>query len=108
MLKLKIRKGDFVIVITGKDKGKSGKVLMVLPKANKAIVAGVNIVKKHTKASATSEGGIVLKELPINISNIAHLDPSTNLPTKVAIKVQNGAKVRIYKRSGEVIPEAGR
>ncbi|WP_316355005.1 50S ribosomal protein L24 [Candidatus Trichorickettsia mobilis] len=109
MLKLKIRKGDSVVVIAGKDKGKQGKVLKIFPKDNKAIVAGINIVKKHTKPTQLSEGGIIAKELPINISNVSHIDPKTNLPTKIAIKVlQDGSKVRIAKRSGETIVEEGK
>jgi len=103
-VKLKIRKGDRVTVITGKDKGKSGSVLSVNPTANKAVVQGVNIAKRHTKQSAQQEGGIVPKEMPISISNLAHLDPKDNKPTRVGFKInKDGSKVRVAKRSGEVI-----
>ncbi|WP_342271304.1 50S ribosomal protein L24 [Candidatus Tisiphia endosymbiont of Parasteatoda lunata] len=104
MIKLKIKKGDEVIVITGKNKGKKGKVLKVLPEQNRAIVSGINIVRKHVKASKTSEGGIVSKELSIHISNIAHIDPKTGNHTKVAFKfLEDGSKVRVAKKSGEII-----
>lgn len=103
-VKLKIRKGDRVTVLTGKDKGKSGSVLSVLPKENKAVVQGVNVAKRHTKQTAQQEGGIVAREMPINISNLAHLDPKDNKPTRVGFKVnKDGSKVRYAKRSGEVI-----
>jgi large subunit ribosomal protein L24 len=104
MIKLKVRSGDNVIITTGKYKGKIGKILKILRHENKAIVSGVNLVKKHTKASKTSEGGIIQKELPIHISNISHIDPKTNVPTKVTFKtLENGTKVRIAKKSGEII-----
>jgi len=103
-VKLKIKKGDRVMVVTGKDKGKSGNVLSVSPKANKAIVQGINIAKRHTKQSASQEGGIIAKEMPINISNLAHLDPKDNKPTRVGYKInKDGSKVRIAKRSGEAL-----
>ena len=103
-IKLKIRKGDRVIVITGKDKGKSGSVLSVSPKDNKAVVQGVNVAKRHTKQTAQQEGGIIAKEMPISISNLAHLDPKDNKPTRVGFKInKDGSKVRVAKRSGEVI-----
>ena len=103
-VKLKIRKGDRVQVVTGKDKGKTGSVLSVSPTTNKAVVGGINIVKRHTKQSANQEGGIVPKEMPIHISNLAHLDPKDNKPTRVGFKInKDGSKVRIAKRSGEVI-----
>ncbi len=103
-IKLKIRKGDRVIVITGKDKGKTGSVLSVAPKDNKAVVQGINVSKRHTKQSASQEGGIISKEMPIHISNLAHIDPKDDKPTRVGFKtLEDGAKVRVAKRSGEVI-----
>ncbi|VAV88703.1 LSU ribosomal protein L24p (L26e) [hydrothermal vent metagenome] len=103
-IKLKIRKGDRVVVLTGKDKGKKGSVMSVSPKTNKAVVDGINIVKRHTKQSASQEGGIIAKEMPIHISNLAHLDPKDNKPTRVGFKInKDGSKVRIARRSGEVI-----
>ena len=109
MIKLKVKKGDEVIVITGKNKGKKGEVLSVLPKENKAIVAGVNLVKKHTKPSQTSEGGIVQKELPIHISNISLVDPKSGESTRVGFKtMSDGSKVRVAKKSGEIITGEGK
>ncbi len=103
-VKLKIKKGDQVIVIAGRDKGARGEVLKVLPKENRAIVKGVNMVKRHQKATQTAEGGIVSKEAPIHISNLAHVDPKDGKPTRVGFKVlEDGRKVRYSKRSGEVI-----
>jgi large subunit ribosomal protein L24 len=104
MAKLKIRKGDRVIVTTGRDKGRTGEVLRVIPDENRAIVAGVNVVRRHQKQSARQEGGIVAREAAIHISNIAILDPKDNRPTRVGFKTLNdGRKVRIARRSGEVI-----
>lgn len=104
MAKLKIKKNDEVIVLAGKDKGKKGEVLRVLPAENRAIVSGINQVKKHERQSATSQGGIVTKELPIHISNLAIVDPKENTATRVGYKtLENGKKVRIAKRSGEVL-----
>lgn len=109
MFKLKIKTGDEVIIITGKNKGKKGKVLKIFPKENKAIVAGVNMVKKHTKASQLNEGGIIQKEMPIHVSNIAHIDPKSGSATKVGFKfLKDGSKVRIAKKSGEVIGKEGK
>ncbi len=103
-IKLKIKKGDRVVVLTGKDKGKKGNVVSVSPKTNKAVVDGINVVKRHTKQSASQEGGIIAKEMPIHISNLAHLDPKDNKPTRVGFKInKDGSKVRVAKRSGEVI-----
>ena len=102
--KLKIKKGDTVIVRTGKDKGKTGEILKVLPKDNRALVTGINMVKRHTRATQTSAGGIIEKEASIHVSNIAHIDPKDDKPTRVGIKSLNdGRKVRFAKRSGEVI-----
>jgi large subunit ribosomal protein L24 len=103
-VKFKIRKGDTVIVVAGKDKGKKGNVLKMLPKENRAIVQGVNVAKRHQKQSASQQGGIVSKELPIHISNIAHIDPADSKATRIAYKVlEDGSRVRVAKRSGEVI-----
>ncbi len=103
-VKLKIKKGDQVIVIAGRDKGARGEVLKVLPKENRAIVKGVNLVKRHQKATQTTEGGIITKEAPIHVSNLAHIDPKDGKPTRVGFKVlEDGRKVRYSKRSGEVI-----
>jgi len=104
-IKLKIKTKDRVVVIAGRDKGKTGEVLKVLPKENRVVVQGVNVVKRHTRPSAANaEGGIVEKEAPIHISNVAHIDPKTKLPTRVGYKVlEGGRKVRFARRSGEVI-----
>jgi large subunit ribosomal protein L24 len=104
MAKLKIKKGDTVIVISGRDKGKTGEVLRVLPAERRAIVQGVNIARRHTKPRMGEPGGIVEKELALHISNIAHVDPSTGKPTRIGYKMlADGRKVRFAKRSGEVI-----
>lgn len=102
--KFKIRKGDQVVVIAGKDKGKKGEVLKVIPTEARVVVAGVNTVKRHTKPSRTTQGGIVQKEASIHISNVQLLDPKTNKGTRVGFKLLNdGKKVRVSKKSGEVI-----
>lgn len=109
MIKLKIKKGDRVKVITGKSKGKIGDVLKVFPKENRALVSGVNLAKVHLKPSRNSEGGISQKELPIHISNLSHIDPKTGEITKVGIKtLENGKKVRFAKKSGEIISKEGK
>ncbi len=103
-MKLKIKKGDKVIVITGKDKGKTGEVTKVLVQENKVIVSGINIAKRHTKPSQESAGGIISKEMPIHISNVAYVDPKTNKATRLGIKMdKDGRKVRVAKKSGEVV-----
>ena len=100
----KIKKGDKVSVITGRDKGKKGEVLKVLPKENKAIVSGVNTAKRHTKQTQRTQGGIVNKDLPINLSNLSHVDPKSGEATRVGWKVLgDGRRVRVAKKSGEVI-----
>ena len=100
----KIKKGDRVVVLAGKDKGKTGDVLQVYPKESRVIVSGVNIVKRHTAPSQMNAGGIVEKEAPIHVSNVSHLDPSDRKPTRVGFKIIEGnRKVRFAKRSGEVI-----
>jgi len=104
MAKLKIKKGDHVVVITGKDKGKHGEVMKVLPAENRAIVKGVAMVRRHQKQTATQDGGIISKEGAIHISNLAHEDPKDGKPTRVGYKfLKDGRKVRFAKRSGEVI-----
>lgn len=105
MAKLHIKKGDIVVVNAGDDKGKEGKVLSVDPEKQRAVVEGINMVKKHTKPSASNpQGGIVEKEAPIHISNLNLKDPKNGKATRIAIKVdENGNKVRIAKKSGEEI-----
>jgi large subunit ribosomal protein L24 len=98
---LKIKKGDKVVVISGSDKGKVGEVLRSLPSEDRVVVQGVNLVKRHTRASATSQGGIIEKEATIHVSNVAHVDPKDNKPTRVGFKLVDDRKVRIAKRSGE-------
>lgn len=102
--KLKIRKGDKVFVIAGKDKGKQGEVIRVMPAENRALVRGLNMARRHTRQTASQEGGIVAKELPIHVSNLALRDPKDGKPTRIGFKVLgDGKKVRVAKRSGEVI-----
>jgi large subunit ribosomal protein L24 len=103
-IKLKIKKGDRVIVTTGRSKGRTGEVLKVMPKENRAIVQGVNMVKRHVKQKMGTEGGIVEKEASIHISNLAHVDPKSGEATRVGFRfLDDGRKVRFAKRSGEVI-----
>ena len=102
----KIKKGDRVVVLTGRDKGKQGEVLSVMPKENRALVRGVNIVRRHQKQTQSLQAGIVSKEAPINLSNLGVEDPKDGKPTRVGFKVlEGGKKVRVAKRSGEIIPE---
>ncbi len=102
--KFKIKKGDQVVVVTGRDRGKQGEVLRVVRKEDRLIVQGVNMVKRHSRPSAGHPGGIIDKEAPIHISNVAHIDPSTSRPTRVGYKLlDDGRKVRVAKRSGEVL-----
>ncbi len=99
-----VKKGDKVIVITGKDKGKTGTVIEALPKKDRVVVEGVNIIKKHQKPSQMNpEGGILEREAAIHVSNVMLLDPKTNKPTRVGYKVEDGKKVRVAKKSGEII-----
>ena len=99
-----IRKGDKVIVISGGDKGKQGSVLKVFPKENRALVQGVNVVKRHQRQTQAQQAGIVSKEAPIHLSNIAHVDPKSGKATRIGSKTLNdGRKVRFAKKSGEVI-----
>ena len=102
--KMKIKKGDTVIVRTGKDKGKKGEVLQTLPAKSRVIVQGVNVVKKHQKPTQFAAGGIVEKELSIHVSNVSLADPKTDKPTRVGYKtLDGGKKVRVAKASGETI-----
>ncbi|NOX83082.1 MAG: 50S ribosomal protein L24 [Alphaproteobacteria bacterium] len=99
----KIKKGDSVIVLAGKDRGKEGEVIKVLPAADRLFVRGVNLIKKHQKQTQTEQGGIISKEASLHISNVALKDPSTGKATRVGFKIQDGKKVRVAKASGEVI-----
>ena len=100
----KIRKGDRVVVLAGKDKGRTGEVIKVLPKDEQALVRGVNIVKRHQKQTQNQEAGIISKEAPLHLSNLAIADPKDGKPTRVGFKVlEDGKKVRVAKRSGDLI-----
>lgn len=101
-LKLKIKKGDKVVVLSGEDKGKTGEVVKAMPKEGKVVVQGINLVKRHTKPSQTTPGGIVTKEVPIHVSNVA-IVASDGKATKIGYQEKDGRKVRIARRSGEVI-----
>jgi len=104
MPKLKIKKGDNVVVISGRDKGKTGEVLRVFPTDQRLIVRGVHVARRHQRQRMGDPGGIVEKELTIHVSNVAHLDPGSNKPTRVGYKtLEDGRKVRVARRSGEVI-----
>ena len=104
LAKQKLRKGDHVIVLAGKDKGKHGEVLKMMPKENRAIVNGVNMMRKHQKQTTTAEGGIISKEASIHVSNLGIEDPKDGKPTRVGFKIlKDGRKVRFAKRSGEEI-----
>ena len=96
----KIRKGDKVVVLTGKDKGRTGEVVQVLPKEDRAVVKGINLVKRHQRQTQTQEAGIITKEASIHLSNIAIADPKDGKPTRVGFKVDGDKKVRVAKRSG--------
>jgi large subunit ribosomal protein L24 len=100
----KIRKGDKVVVLTGRDKGRTGEVIEVRPTECRALVRGVNMVKRHQRQSANQEGGIISKEAPVHLSNLAVADPKDGKPTRIGFKVQaDGTKVRVAKRSGAEI-----
>ncbi|MGJ8564550.1 MAG: 50S ribosomal protein L24 [Alphaproteobacteria bacterium] len=103
----KVKKGDYVIVIAGKDKGRKGEVTKVFPKESRVIVSGVRMVKRHVRPSqADPDGGIKQFEAPIHVSNVAHIDPKDSVPTRVGFKVlKDGKKVRVAKKSGEVIDD---
>ena len=100
----KLKKGDSVFILAGKDKGKSGQIIKVLPLKNKALVQGVNLVKKHTKPSQTNKGGIESVEMPIHMSNLAFNDPKLNKASRIGFKfLEDGKKIRFSKKSGETI-----
>ena len=106
----KFKKGDRVMVVSGEDRSRKGEqprigqILKVIPEENRALVQGLNMVKRHTKQSARSQGGIITKEAPIHLSNLAHVDPKTGGPTRVGFKtLKDGRKVRFAKKSGELI-----
>jgi large subunit ribosomal protein L24 len=100
----RIKKGDRVVVISGRDKGRKGEVLKVMPQEDRALISGVNMVKRHQKQTAKVQGGIVNREAPIHLSNVAHVDPKTGDPTRIGFRVLgDGRKVRFAKKSGEVI-----
>lgn len=100
----KIKKGDKVVVLTGRDKGKAGEVLKVLPAESRVVVQGVNVVKRHTRPSQADAGGIKTFEAPVHVSNVAHADPRDGKPTRVGFRTDAGGnKVRVAKRSGEAI-----
>ena len=104
MAKRRIKKGDNVVVLTGRDRGKTGEVLRVFPADSRVIVQGINVAKRHTRARMGDPGGIVEKELTIHISNVAHIDPRSSKPTRIGYKhLSDGRKVRFARRSGEVI-----
>jgi len=100
---LKLKKGDNVLVISGKDKGKTGSIISIFPKVNKVIIKGVNIVKKHQKPSKQSAGGIVEKELAVHLSNLAFLSLKDGKKTKIGFKIENNKKIRFEKKTGEII-----
>ena len=100
----KIRKGDKVVVLTGRDRGRTGEVIEVRPSEGRALVRGVNLVKRHQKQTAQQEGGIISKEAPVHLSNIAYADPKDGKPTRIGFKVlADGKKIRVAKRSGAEI-----
>jgi large subunit ribosomal protein L24 len=100
----KIKKGDKVVVLTGRDKGRTGEVVQVMPKEERALVRGVNFVKRHQRQTMNQEGGIIQKEAPVHLSNLALADPKDGKPTRVGFKVlDDGRKVRFAKRSGDLI-----
>ena len=106
MPSLKFKKGDRVVVMTGRDKGKQGEILVMMPRENRGIVRGVNVVRRHQRQTAQQDGGIISKEAPINLSNLAHEDPNDGKPTRVGFKfLEDGKKVRFAKRSGEILPD---
>jgi len=103
-VKVRLRKGDKVVVLAGKDKGKRGEILRMIPRENRAVVAGVNMIKRHTRQTPTSQGGIIEREAPIHVSNLAIQDPRDGAPSRVGFRtLEDGRKVRVAKRSGEVI-----
>ena len=101
--KYKIKKGDQVIVTTGRDKGRRGEVMQVLREENRVLVQGCNMVKRHTRPTQTNPGGIINKEAPLHVSNVAHIDPDSGSATRVGYEVKDGKKVRIARRSGKAL-----
>jgi large subunit ribosomal protein L24 len=100
----KIKKGDKVVILAGRDKGKTGEVVQVMPKEERALVRGVNLVKRHQRQTANQEGGIISKEAPLHLSNLAYADPKDGKPTRVGFRIlDDGRKVRFAKRSGDLI-----
>lgn len=99
----KIKKGDKVVVLAGKDRGKDGEVIQVMPQEDRVVVRGVNLVKKHQKQTQSQQGGIITREASLHISNVALSDPETGKATRVGFKMQDDKKVRFAKASGEVI-----
>ena len=101
--KFKIKKGDQVVVTTGRDKGRRGEVIQVLREENRVLVQGCNMVKRHTRPTQSSPGGIINKEAPLHISNVAHIDPGSGSATRVGYEVKDGKKLRIARRSGKAL-----
>ena len=101
--KYKIKKGDQVIVTTGRDKGRRGEVMQVLREENRVLVQGCNMVKRHTRPTQTNPGGIINKEAPLHVSNVAHIDPDSGSATRVGYEVKEGKKIRIARRSGKAL-----
>jgi large subunit ribosomal protein L24 len=100
----KLRKGDQVMVLAGKDKGRTGEIIRMMPKEDRALVRGVNMVSRHQRQTASEEAGIIQKEAPIQVSNLAYVDPKDGKATRIGFKMtDDGRKVRVAKRSGEVI-----
>lgn len=99
----RIRKGDTVVMLTGKDKGRQGEVLRVMPKDDRALVRGINMIRKHQKQTASQESGIISKEASVHLSNLALADPKDGKPTRVGFRIEGDRKVRVARRSGEVI-----
>ena len=102
-VKFKIKKGDQVIVTTGRDKGRRGEVMQVLREENRVLVQGCNMVKRHTRPTQTNPGGIINKEAPLHVSNVAHIDPDSGSATRVGYEVKDGKKIRIARRSGKAL-----
>ena len=103
----KIKKGDKVVVLTGKDKGKTGTVERVIPEETRAVVTGINLVRRHTRQTASQDAGIYTKASPIHLSNLALIDPKSEpnkpRPTRVGFKIENSTKVRVFKSTGEAV-----
>ena len=102
----RLRKGDSVVVTAGKDKGRTGTVLKMMPKEDRALVQGINMIKRHQRQTQSDEGGITSREAPIHLSNLMLADPKDGKPTRVRIEERDGKRVRVAKRSGEVVENA--